>query len=166
MTLLAHNSEMPIFILEDVLDNRQNSEIVLKVDSYLNHKCGYEKNIELLNEAQRIFLLIGNIEKELNHGGFKQFYNSKFGNYANETVDVLLLIGAYETGQIVKTANDQFPDGNVPSDFTERMALIGELDGTSLKVWEDCNEKFYMHEYNFEERLVQFLKDNIESFEK
>ena len=47
--------------------------IVMEIDTYLNKKCEYGEKIDRLNESQKILLIVENLEREINNGGFHQF---------------------------------------------------------------------------------------------
>ena len=63
--------------------------IVMEIDSYLNEKSKYGEEIEKLNSSQRVLLIIENLEREINNGGFDQFYWNSSGDYAMETINAL-----------------------------------------------------------------------------
>ena len=68
--------------------------IVMEIDTYLNSKSDYGENIEKLNPSQKTFLFVENLEREINNGGFNQFYFNSSGDFSQETVNALLEIGA------------------------------------------------------------------------
>jgi len=95
--------------------------IVMEIDSYLNEKSEYGEKIEKLNSSQQTFFFIENLAREINNGGFNQFYFNSTGDFSQETVTALLEIGANKTAEIVKRANSEFKNGIVPKDRTERQ---------------------------------------------
>ena len=63
--------------------------IVMEIDTYLNEKSKYGEEMEKLNSSQRVLLIIENLEREINNGGFDQFYWNSSGDYAMETINAL-----------------------------------------------------------------------------
>lgn len=86
-----------------------------------------------LTEPQKVFLFIENLEREVNNGGFNQFYYNSSGDYAHETFNALRTIGANKMSGIVNKANSVWPNQTVPKDRTERQniqEIIGEQADT------------------------------------
>ena len=82
---------------------------ISKIDDYICNLCESGDKLELLSDPQKIFYYIQNFEREINNGGFKQFYYNSSGAFAHETIYSLKIVGAYKTANIVMRANDQFP---------------------------------------------------------
>lgn len=162
------------FDLETVLQMDKEDMIVMEIDTYLNEKANYGQEIEKLNSSQRVLLIIENLEREINNGGFKQFYWNSSGDYAMETIDVLKQIGAKKTGEVVKKANDQFPNGVVPKDRNQRGDILGLISEKSYEKWNILDLTFYgpnkeTGEWEIDDipnLLVKFVKANKSDFEK
>ena len=91
--------------LDKILSNERSDLAIMEIDEYLNKISNYCENIEKLNKSQRILIIIENLEREINNGGFNQFYFNSSGDFANETVECLKIIGANKTSKIVEKAN-------------------------------------------------------------
>ena len=59
---------------------------------------------EQLNENQKIFLTIWDMEIELNNGGYSQYFFNSSGRYAHEAADNLILIGAHNCERLLNKA--------------------------------------------------------------
>jgi hypothetical protein len=154
------------FDLEKVLKIEKRDLIVMKIDTYLNSKSEYGDNIEKLNPFQRIFLFVENLEREINNGGFNQFYSNSSGNFSQETVNALLEIRAEKTAEIVKKANSEFKSENVPKDRTERQNELELIGGKAEKNWNKCDSEFYEYQDNLTELLIAFVIKNKSEFKK
>jgi len=148
------------FNLAKILKKDDETDIVLAIDDYLNLKSNYCDKIEVLNEAQRTFVFVENLEKEINNGGFNQFYFNSSGDYSHETVDALLKIGANRTADIIKTANSQFPENTVPTDRGKRQEILEQIEDVADEIWDNCDTEFYEYEDNITELLIEFVKKN------
>lgn len=82
------------------MDNE--TSILIVIDEYLNEKLEYGEMSDKLNETQKTFIIIENFEREINNGGFNQFYINSSGDFSHETIDALIKIGANKTVGIVK----------------------------------------------------------------
>ena len=140
--------------------------VVMEIDTYLNKKSEYGEKIEKLNSSQRVLLIVQNLEREINNGGFHQFYWNSSGDYANETVDALNKIGAEKTAGIVNKANSEFPKGIVPSDRQKRWSKMKLISENSKTNWDKCNDEFYKYQDNLTELLIAFVIKNKADFKK
>jgi hypothetical protein len=130
--------------------------------------------MEKLNSSQRILLIVENLEGEVNNGGFDQFYFNSSGDYANETVDALNKIGANKTAEIVKKANDEFPNGVVPKNREKRQDVLDSLREKSSENWNRLESVYYGHNKedgdiemeNLPALLIEFIKANKSDFKK
>ncbi|WP_299385383.1 DMP19 family protein [uncultured Lacinutrix sp.] len=154
------------FDLEKVLKIERRDMIVMEIDSYLNEKSEYGENIEKLNSKQRTFLFVENLEREINNGGFNQFYFNSSGDFSQETVNALLEIGAEKTAEIVKKANSEFKSGTVPKNRTERQNELELIEGKAEENWNKCDSEFYKYQDNLTELLIAFVIKNKSEFKK
>ncbi|WP_282162143.1 DMP19 family protein [Ulvibacterium marinum] len=152
--------------MDKVLQNERRDIIVMEIDSYLNQKSQYGDKMGNLNESQITFLIIENLEREINNGGFNQFYWNSSGDYANETAEALEKIGAKKTAGIVKKANSEFNNGIVPQDKDKRYAALEKIEEKARENWKNCNAQFYKYEDNITELLIAFVLNNHADFEK
>lgn len=140
--------------------------IVMEIDTYLNKKCEYGEKIDGLNESQKVLLIVENLEREINNGGFHQFYFNSSGNYANETIDALTKIGANKTVEIVKKANLEFKKGVVPKDRVKRQNELELIKEKAEENWNKCDLEFYEYNDDLTELLMVFVLKHKSDFEK
>ena len=162
----ANTNAQTEFDLEKVLKIERRDMIVMEIDTYLNSKSEYGENIEKLNPSQKTFLFVENLEREINNGGFNQFYFNSSGDFSQETVNALLEIGAEKTAEIVKKANSEFKDGTVPKDRTERQNELDLIEEKADENWNKCDSEFYKYQDNLTELLIAFVIKNKTEFKK
>ncbi|MCG1036095.1 DMP19 family protein [Polaribacter sargassicola] len=154
------------FDLETVLRMEKRDMIVMKIDSYLNKKSEYGEKIEKLNSSQQTFLFVENLEREINNGGFNQFYFNSSGDFCLETVNALLEIGAKKTAEIVKKANSEFKEEIVTKDRTKRQNQLELIKKNAEDNWSKYNSEFYEYQDNLTELLIVFVIKNKSDFKK
>ena len=159
------NSQME-FNLDKTLKIERRDMIVMEIDTYLNEKSEYGEKIEKLNSSQRTFLFVENLEREINNGGFNQFYFNSSGDFSQETLNALLEIGAEKTVKIVENANSEFDNGNVPKDRIERQNKLELIEEKAEENWEKCDTEFYEYQDDLTELLIAFILKNKADFEK
>lgn len=104
------------------------------------------------------------MEREINNGGFNQFYFNSSGDFSLETVDALLAIGASKTALIVKKANSQFPDTNILKDRGQRQEILLQIEDNAQPVWDECDTEFYKYQEHISDLLVKYIEENKEKF--
>lgn len=62
--------------------------------------------IDSLTPAQRAFYVIWIIEKEVNNGGFNQFYFNSSGQLADLGEEAFRRIGAHQFSELIRDANE------------------------------------------------------------
>ncbi len=154
------------FDLEKTLKIERRDMIVMEIDTYLNEKSNYGENIEKLNSSQQTFLFVENLEREINNGGFNQFYFNSSGDFSQETVNALLEIGAKKTAEIIKKANSEFKSGIVPKDRTERQTELELIEKNAEENWNKCDSEFYEYKDDLTELLIAFVIKNKTEFKK
>jgi len=162
----ANASSQTKFDLDSVLKIERRDMIVMKIDSYLNEKSEYGEKIEKLNPSQHTFLFVENLEREINNGGFNQFYFNSSGDFSQETIKALLEIGANKTAEIVKRANSKFKNGDVPKDRTKRQNELELIEKKAEENWNKCDSEFYKYQDNLTELLIAFVIKNKSDFKK
>lgn len=166
MGLFKKNKQDSKFNLDKILKMDDETSILIAIDEYLNEKSEYCEKIDKLNESQKTFIIIENLEREINNGGFNQFYFNSSGDFSHETIDALIKIGANKTAEIVTKANSQFPDNKVPKDRTERQEILEQIEEKANEIWETCDNDFYKYEDKIGGLLIEFVKANKTDFEK
>jgi hypothetical protein len=160
---------------ENVPDNKKldinqliNSEdingSIIELDNYISDLCDYGESLEKLNEHQKIFFYNQTIEREINNGGFNQFYYNSSGDFACETVESLKSIGAEKTALIIQKANGQFPNNVVPQNREERQEILKQIEDKANDIWEKLDEDFYQYEENLNALNMAYIKKHTEHF--
>ncbi len=154
------------FNLEKILKMENRNRIVIEIDSYLNKKSEYGEKINRLNESQKTLLIIQNLEREINNGGFHQFYLNSSGDYANEIIDALIKVRAKRKAEIVKKANSEFKNGIVPKNRAIRQIELKFIEKKAEENWNNCNTEFYKLNDRLTELLIDFIVRNKSDFDQ
>lgn len=161
---------------EDALDNvtLKASEIIARTDTrntvtdlynVISEKCENGDLLNDLNGIERIFYLCQTFELEMNSGGINQFYHSPSGNYANETVEALLEIGAQQTALILDKGNNVFKEGIVPEDQEARIEEIENLDYRDVSwLFDELDCQYNICTDFLEELNLAYVLANKEAF--
>ena len=90
-----------------------------------------------LTSAERVIFLLDGLEREVNNGGFEQFFVNSAGDYSLDTPVALRSLGANRVAAIVERALVIFPGGQPARDRNVRQDQVqslspkqrGELEG-------------------------------------
>jgi len=112
---------------------------------------------EKLSDEERITLAVESLEREVNNGGYGQFFVNS-GEYAPIIVNALRRIGCPKTAEITQQALN----------VVERMPMTHE--DIKYGIWEEneerqeplseCDSLYFEHPENVEESLFAFIKAN------
>ena len=110
-------------------------------------------------------LFVENLEREVNNGGFNQFYFNSSGDYAHETLNGLNTIGAHRMADILTKANSVWPNQTVPKDWTERQNVQETIEEKADPVWQQCDNDFYEYPDDLAGLLLDYVKQHKADFE-
>lgn len=159
------NSEGQVKInIDKILETEDETTAIIELDTKLNEISGYGENIEKLNESQKTVLFVENLEREINNGGFNQFFFNSSGNFTHETIIALKTIKAFKTSDIVAKAISVWPNQNVPKNRAKRQYILEEIEGQANPVWNECDEEFYKYPDNIVTLLLDYVKSNRSDF--
>jgi hypothetical protein len=143
-------------------DNINNG--IIELDSYISSLCDYGDSIEKLNESPKNFFYNQTLEREINNGGFNQFYFNSSGDFAHEIIDSLKAIGANTTAMIVENANNQFPDKIVPKNRTTRQEILSQIENKANEIWEELDQRFFSYEDDLNSLNLDYIRKNWNEF--
>jgi hypothetical protein len=113
-----------------------------------------EKTIEYIEE----------LEREVNNGGFSQFFFNTSGNYTNGVIQALKDVGSTKFLKIVESAISQFPNSEVPKDRQQRQVLLANIEIKANPVWDKLNNEFYKYEEDLYGLMLAYIQNNIGKF--
>ena len=120
--------------------------------------------LDQLTEPQKNFYFNQNLEREINNGGFNQYFYNSSGDFVHDTTISLQTIGANKTADILQQAIDQFPNSTVPKDRTQGQEVLEQIEDTANEVWEQLDQAFYKYEDNLNDLNIDYIKQNRSSF--
>ena len=149
--------------LDELLNSDDVNGGIIDIDNFIGDLCSHGTEMEKLSAAQRVFYLNQNLEREVNNGGFEQYFINSSGDYAYETLDSLNEIGAHRTAEILQRALDIFPDSNAQKHREERIKVITQLLSGSA-VWDKLDDEFLRYEDNLNELNIEFIRKHHDQF--
>jgi len=158
------NEELTPEILSQVSGSQLEQIVFQNILSTIKHSDEeYIEAVKSLSHSKRVVFVIHIIEKEVNNGGFNQFYFNRTKQFGAMAEDAFESIGAFKFAEIVKAANlfysviekdlEKYDDGSLES-FSESYSdnPLNELD-----------HKFYQlyNEEPLDQLLIRFIRTHI-----
>ena len=147
-----------ILAMDDINDG------IIELFNYIFELCAWGEELEKITAEQKHFYFNQNMEREVNNGGFDQFFFDSSGDYAHETVESLKAIGANKTAMLLQQAIAQFPNQTVPKNRDERRKILEQIEEKSIEIWEELEHKFYAYEDDLNTLNLAYVKLNKDKF--
>jgi hypothetical protein len=148
--------------IDKIINNKNKEDAIIEIDNLLTPI--FYKNVEKLTLCEKNIVYIEELEREVNNGGFSQYFFNSSGDFAKETLNALNTIGSKIFLEILESAVNNFPDGIVPIDRDERQEILAELEEKDEELWEEMDNKFYKYEEDIYELMIEYIKENINDF--
>jgi hypothetical protein len=150
--------------LEKLLSAENLNDSIIEIDDFVSQLCEYGEKLEKLTEPQKHFYFNQCLEREVNNGGFSQYFTNSSGKYAHQTVETLKLIGAKSFAKILQKAIDKFPDKTVPQDDDERQETVENLEDKNDEIWEKLEDKFYEYPEDLNQLNIDYITEHKNLF--
>ncbi|MFU8830315.1 MAG: DUF4375 domain-containing protein, partial [Phycisphaerales bacterium] len=132
----------------------------LAVEQVLYEKLGYTPDLALLTEAELTVLAVEALEREVNNGGYHQFFMNSSSQYAPHIVEALRRIQCLAAADLTQQAIDAL---NLPVLSEEEIeSIIHDVDNERDHALDALDTKFYEYPDPISERLFEYIKANKE----
>lgn len=132
--------------------------IVLAFEQAVQNK-EYARGLAGLTDAERVILAVEAIEREVNNGGYSQFFYNSSNVYAGIAVPALKQIGCPATAAITQRAIDALGAGsNLTSGTIE--SRMNEEDPARDEALSKADEAYYSTGEAIADRLFDYIKQN------
>lgn len=109
------------------------------------------------NDVERVILAVEALEREVNNGGYEQFFTNSSNEFAPVIVDALNRIGCPKTAGITRRAFDGLGlSGEISVDAIE--SVMDDGDDEVSEMLGECDDLYYAAPEPIAERLFEFIK--------
>lgn len=150
--------------IDKILNSQDDNKVILEIGKLITDKLGLNEDLNLLTDTGKIFVYIDTLEREVNNGGFHQFFFNNSGQYSYEALDAYQRIKAFKTADIISKAISLFPLTTIPKDTELRRQIIDTVDNSIVDEWDKLDQEFYKYEDNISKLLIDFIKLNKDLF--
>jgi hypothetical protein len=115
-------------------------------------------DVDDLTEEEIIVLAVEALEREVNNGGYSQFFVNSSREYTPIIVHALLSIGCPKTAEITKSAIAAAGfQGLAPMALAKALNAYSGADNQEL---DECDQLYYKAGEDIGGKLIEFVKDN------
>jgi hypothetical protein len=143
------------------LDELISLEKTYRIDSLvLAMEAALDQKVETtLSQEERVILAVEALEREVNNGGYEQFFMNSSQAYAEEVESSLRAIGCPKQAGIAKRAVAalRLKGKATPSAIEKALTRGGDKAAEKLS---ECDEAFYGQRENIAEQLFKYVKKN------
>ena len=112
-----------------------------------------------LTNAERIFLLIWELEADVNNGGFNQYFFNSAGDHALDVPAALRSVGASTTASIVDRALQTLA-GDFSADRSARQLVLERID-PETEAFDSLDQEFYAYPDDLSSLLSAFVATRL-----
>lgn len=128
--------------IDDVLSKEDGTEFAIALSDLVFGR--YDRDgVAALTPAELVAYCVDALEREVNNGGFDQFFWNSSGDAAHQTHAALVEIGAPAAADLVREAIAAFPGAKVPADRGEREKVLESLPESAREKWAELDGRFY-----------------------
>lgn len=148
--------------VKKILDEQAGEKAIMAIDMLLTPI--YYSKPDKLSDEEKTIVYIEALEREINNGGFSQFFFNSSGDDTEETVRALRNVGSKKFLGLLISAIEQFPNAYVPKDPVERQHILERVEATARQTWNDLDTEFYKYEEDLYSLMRNYMLANIKSF--
>ena len=137
----------------------------------LCEKSNYGEEFSKLNEYEKVFLVMDELDMEVNNGGFDQFFDNTDGHYNDILVSSAEAIKAYDIAKICRKALAIYAKNVDAESVIEKRAYHDSMEYMQIYKYDPifpdlnkCDDAFYASEDSITGLSVQYAKENKEQF--
>ena len=149
---------------DSLLMSKDTVNMIITIDKYINSLLRPGDNLNVLSDVERNFYCIQELQREVNNGGFNQYFYNSSGNNAHESILALKAIEANNALKIVQSAINEFPKHQVPKDRARRQTLMYHIENKAKSAWEKLDQAFYAYPDNIDSLTLVYVKNNQKAF--
>lgn len=135
----------------------RTDSLVLAFEQAINRKAE-QKGLQTLTDEEQIVLAVESLEREVNNGGYDQFFVNSSREFVASVVGALQRIGCKKTAIITQRAIKALDVADLSSEAIE--AAMAAADEWCLAKLSRCDDSYYKSAEPIAERLFAFIKAN------
>lgn len=145
-----------------ILTCQTGQDAVMAIDCLLAPR--FYRDASELTAAELVFVHVEEMEREVNNGGYSQFFFNASGAYATETLTALAAIGAVNFQRLLAAAMAVFPGKLIPPDSVARQEIMAQIEDKAEIAWAHLDQEFYKYEENLTDLVLSYVRAHLAEF--
>ena len=113
---------------------------------------------------ERHVYAVQGMSREVNNGGFEQFFFNSSGELAFDLVPGLEAIGSRENLSIARRALERFGKPASLAEEARHAHLEKIIEERGWEIWQDLDDEFYDNPEDLEKMLLDYIAGNLAAF--
>lgn len=151
---------MPI---DEILELEDQTGFAIALSNLVCRRA-WSLGVGALSQAERVTYLVDELEREVNNGGFLQYFANSAGDWARETLEALLVIGAPLMAEVLERAMVAFPPPGPSDDRDVRGAQLEALGEEQHARFDPLDAEFCAYPENLTALLRAFVTEHHAEF--
>jgi len=149
--------------IAEVLANEDPTSFAIALSNLVFPR--YDRDgFEGLLPAERVAYCVDALEREVNNGGFAQFFENSSGDASAEAVAALEEIGAAQAADLLRRAINLFPGGAPPRNRDARLQLLDAMSDGRRSEWGELDQRFCSYPDDLTALMRRFVETHRSEF--
>lgn len=123
-----------------------------------------QRGLSAFSAPERYVYAVQALSREVNNGGFEQFFYNSSGQLAFDVVPALVAMGSKENLSIATQALERFGKPESLSDASRWEHLDKITRSGETRLWDDLDEAFYENPEDIEGMILGYIESHIDRF--
>lgn len=149
--------------IQAALDVADETDSFLQITDVIYDKEadeGYDK----LTDAEKTVFCIDGLLREMENGGFSQFFYHDMGALASDTLDALKNIKSRDAVELMDQLLDMFDSREVPGDEDARIKVFEEIESDHADTVAALDDAYYDSVENLVGLTLAYVSRNLKHF--
>lgn len=143
--------------IDEVLAQQDPTTFAIALSDLVFPRCDRD-GFDALSLAERVAYCVDALEREVNNGGFHQFFMNSSGDTTAETAAALQAIVAAAAGTLLARAVVAFPGGQPPKDREQRVKILEGVSEETRETWLALDDEFYTYPDDLTALMRRFVE--------
>ena len=149
--------------IQAALDVGDETDSFLQITDVIYDKAA-DLGYDALKDAEKAIFCIDGLLREMENGGFVQFFRQEAGAHSHDTLDALERIKARESHAVLSAMLDFFPNRQVPTDEDERTDEFDKIESERGDEITELDDRFHDSGENLIALTLLYVQKNLKDF--
>ena len=149
--------------IQAALDVADETDSFLQITDVIYDK-EEEQGYEALSLVEKTVFCLDQLLREMENGGFVQFFHHEAGSRAEDTFESLERIKAKSSAELLEKIIGLFEGRSIPADEDERRDAFDQIESEHADDIADLDDRFFDCGENLVELTLKYVQKNLKEF--